>query len=63
MEKMGYRFNSLLDDLDGVPLSLRNVVPDMFRSVSNIFCELAEPEILKRKLAMTDQWHKVHVHR
>lgn len=63
MVAMGYSLQPMLDELNALSMTGVNLGPDFIQSIYGILCEIFEPEIIKRKLALRHDWRKIHVHR
>ncbi|MCY3023567.1 MAG: sulfotransferase [Planctomycetota bacterium] len=57
---MGYSLEQLLGDLDRIPCSARRLCSDMWRIAYGVPYQLLEPQLIKGKLRLLRQWHKVH---
>jgi hypothetical protein len=60
---MGYSQEQLLAELDGISTSGKDLFPDLARTVIGAFYQIFEPQIMKDKMRMLEQWHKIHIHR
>jgi Sulfotransferase family len=60
---MGYDLDSLIAELDSLPVSYGWVGSDVGRGCWGLIRDLSEPKILGQKLSKLPVWHRVHVHK
>lgn len=59
---MGYDLEELVRAVDETPLRLRSLGPDLALTAKGTLWSVAEPRIIRRKLAVLPQWHRVYSH-
>jgi hypothetical protein len=60
---MGYALDGLLRELDSLPFSCRYILSDSARRLYGFAYQLVEPQLLKRKLRLLRERHKIHIYR
>ncbi len=59
---MGYDLDLLRAELDEVPTQLSSLAPDVSQTARGVVWSVAEPRILRDKLARLPSWHRIYSH-